>query len=242
LGDYDFYGLQGIINDGGGYAFLMNSIVMAWPLLPMVKYEPQYAKAIAKYLLNAINAARLFYPDQIDEQHQWLSNKKDITKGIIAYEGLRKHDDYGKSELKGVSPVAIGDGPKWAPGQPEESMFSIYSSAVAGIYGAIVNITNVEGILRLNCNATDFYGDNNFPIYLIYNPYPEDREINYLVDSRSDLFDLLSREYVCRNGEGGVKLKIPGQTALLNAELPPKSNVKISDHKIWCNDKKVSWK
>jgi len=241
-GDYDVYRLQGSITDGGGYAFLMNSVVMAWPLLPMVKYDPQYARAIAKYLLNAVNAARLFYPDQMDEQHQWLSNKKDITKGIIAYEGLRKHDDYGKPELKGITPVALGDGPKWAPGQPEESMFSLYSSAVAGIYGAIVNKTDIEGILRLNCNATDFYGDNDFPVYLIYNPYLENREINYSIDTASDLFDILSRNYICRNGEGAVKLEIPAHTALLIAELPSMSKIKFSNHKIWCNDKIVSWK
>lgn len=56
----------------------MNSIVLAWPLVPLVKYEPAYAKAIAKYMLNAVNASRLFYPDQIDEKHQWLPEKKTL--------------------------------------------------------------------------------------------------------------------------------------------------------------------
>ncbi len=153
-GDYDVYGLQGSITDAGGYAFLMNSVAIAWPLVPLVKYEPSFAKAIAKYMLNAVNASHLFYPDQIDDTHQWLPEKKNITKGIIAYEGLRKFDTYGKPSLKDVSPVAIGDGPRWAQGQPVESMFSLYSSAVAGIYGSIVQKTNVKGILKLDCNIT----------------------------------------------------------------------------------------
>jgi hypothetical protein len=44
-GDYDVSGLQGSITDGGGYGFFMNSVAMAWPLVPMVKYEPQYRKS-----------------------------------------------------------------------------------------------------------------------------------------------------------------------------------------------------
>ena len=92
-GDYDVSGLQGSITDGGGYAFFMNSVAMAWPLVPMVKYEPQYAVAIGKYMLNAVNASRLFYPDEVDSTHQWLPEMKNLTNGIIGYEGIRKMDD-----------------------------------------------------------------------------------------------------------------------------------------------------
>ena len=120
-------------------------------------------------------------PTMIDEKHQWLPELKDMTHGIIAYEGLRKADDYKKESLIGVVPVAIGDGPKWAPGQPESSMFSLYSTSIAGVFGAIVNTTGVEGILALNCNATDFYADNKYPVYLYYNPFPETRSVTWSV-------------------------------------------------------------
>ncbi|MGC4021758.1 MAG: hypothetical protein QM734_07350 [Cyclobacteriaceae bacterium] len=156
-GDHDVYGLQGSIIDGGGYAFLMNSFDLAWPLVPMVRYDNHYADAIGKWMLNVTNAARLFYPYEIDDQHQWLPEKKQITKNVIAYEGIRKTDlFYKKESLVGASPVALGDGPQWAKGQPEESMFSLYSSAQVGIFGSIVRKTNVEKILQINCNATDF--------------------------------------------------------------------------------------
>lgn len=89
-GDYDVSGLQGSITDGGGYAFLMNSIKPAWPFIPMVKYQPQYAKAIGKWMLNNASACRLFYPGEIDETHQWAPELKDITYDNVSYEGLRK--------------------------------------------------------------------------------------------------------------------------------------------------------
>src|SRR5699024_2725223 len=113
--------------------------------------------AIGKWMLNNASACRLFYPGEIDETHQWAPELKDITHDNVSYEGLRKADDYGKASLKGVSPVAIGDGPKWIKGNPTESMFSVYSSSPVGILGAIVCQTDVEGILRLDCNVTDFY-------------------------------------------------------------------------------------
>ena len=50
-------------------------------------------------------------------------------------------------------------------------MFSVYSSSPVGILGAIVDTTNVKGILKLDCNATDFYASRPYPVYLYYNPY-----------------------------------------------------------------------
>ncbi|MFO7369165.1 MAG: hypothetical protein R6X09_02720 [Bacteroidales bacterium] len=241
-GDLDVYGLQGSITDGGGYAFLMNSVAMAWPLVPMVKYEPQYARAIGKFMLNAVNASRLFYPDYIDEKHQWLPELKDMTQGIIAYEGLRKADDYKKESLIGVVPVAIGDGPKWVPGQPESSMFSLYSTSIVGVFGAIVNKTGVEGILALNCNATDFYAENKYPVYLYYNPFPETRSVTYLSDKKVDLFDIVSRRYLAKGERGNVSLKLPADEAVLMVVLPAGTRLKIEGSKIKAGNTVIAYK
>lgn len=226
-GEYDVSGLQGSITDGGGYGFFMNSVAMAWPLLPMVKYEPQYATAIAKYMLNMINASRLCYPDKIKEENQWLPHLKDLTNGIISYEGVRKFDDMGNPALIGVSPVAIGDGPKWVEGQPEESMFSLYSTSIVGVLGAIVNKTEVEGILALDCNATDFYGANKYPTFLYYNPYDEPKEVTYPSDANVDLFDVLSKTYITKNKSGDVMVQLPSKKAALIVVLP--AGTKLSD-------------
>lgn len=217
-GDYDVHGLQGSITDGGGYAFLMNSIKLAWPFVPMVKYQPQYARAIGKWMLNNVNACRLFFPDQIDNRHQWLPELKEITKGVVAYEGLRKTDDYGKTALKNVSPVALGDGPKWNPNNPPQSMFSLYSTSPVGIFGAMVETTNVEAILKLNCNTTDFYNKSSLPVFLLYNPYKEEKTIEYTLSNKGDLFDMVSNTYLLRNAEGKVLINIPADQAILVEE------------------------
>lgn len=219
-GEYDVSGLQGSITDNGGYAFLMNSIKPAWPFVPMVKYEPQYASAIGKWMLNNASACRLFFPGYIDEKNQWASELKDVTHNEIAYEGLRKSDDYGMYYLKGVSPVAIGDGPKWITGNPTVSMFSVYSTAPIGILGAIVDTTDVEGILKLDCNVTDFYSPRPYPVYLVYNPYDADKTITYTAARPCDLFDVVAKTCVARRVTAGTPVVIPARQARLIYELP----------------------
>ena len=241
-GDFDVSGMQGSITDGGGYGFFMNSVAMAWPLVPLVKYEPQYARAIGRYMLNAVNASRLFYPDQIEDKYQWLPEKKNITNGIIGYEGVRKTDDLNNPALAGVSPVAIGDGPKWVEGQPEESMFSLYSTSIAGVFGAIVNTTDVEGILMLDCNATDFYASYNYPVFLIYNPYGDARTISINTDGSSDLFDIVSRTYLARNIQDTGTIEIPAGEAVVMVQLPSGTRLKAEGRKIKAGDSVIAYR
>ncbi len=240
-GDYDVYGLQGSITDGGGYAFFMNSVAMAWPLVPLVKYEPQYARAIGKYMLNAVNASRLFYPDQIEEENQWLPLLKDLTSGIIGYEGLRKTDDMDNPALTGISPVAIGDGPKWVAGQPPESMFSLYSTSIAGVFGAIVNKTEVDGILTLDCNATDFYVENKYPVFLYYNPYNVEKTVSYSSKKSVDLFDIVSKKYLAKGKSGKVSIKLPPDEAMVIVALPAGTKLKSEGSRIKAGDVVISY-
>ena len=238
-GDYDVSGLQGSITDRGGYAFLMNSIKPAWPFVPLVKYQPQYAKAIGKWMLNNASACRLFYPGYIDDKHQWAPELKDMTGNTIAYEGLRKEDDYGKEELKGVSPVALGDGPKWIKGNPTASMFSVYSSSPVGILGAIVDTTDVKGILRLNCNATDFYAPRPYPVYLYYNPYEDVKDVTYQALGACDLFDIVAKEYVAKNVNGTTAINIPAKNARLIVELPAGTTLSVENNQIIANKQHI---
>lgn len=221
-GNYDVYGLQGSTTDGGGYAFFMNSVKLMWPMVPVVKYEPQFADAIGKWMLNAANACRLFYPTEIDDEHQWLPELKNCTDGNIAYEGLRKYDKYGKESLEGVSPVALGDGPQWTSSNGDETMFSIYSTAPVGILGALVQKTDVEGIIRIDCNVTDFYADRPYPVYMYYNPFGEDREVTYSTEAydTADLFDLVSRTYVSESVYKSSRITVPAGHSLVIVELP----------------------
>ena len=237
-GDYDIAGLQGSLIDGGGFAFLMNSIDVAWPFVPLVKYQPQYARAIGKWMLNNVNSCRLFFPDQIPDSLQCLPGMQDYTSSVIAYEGLRYRDDrYMPEEHAGKHPIALGDGPLWNEKNPPESMFSVYSTSAVGILGAIVRTTDVEGILRLDCNATDFYASKPWPVYLMYNPHGDVREVTYTPVSgfSCDLLDAVSGKYLAKGVKGSCKIRIEADSAALIAELP--AGTKVTDNTILYNEK-----
>jgi hypothetical protein len=238
-GEYDIHGLQGSLTQEGGYGFLMNTFDMAWALVPLVKYDPKYTKTIGKWMLNTANASRLFYPYEIPDENQWLPELKTITKNVIAYEGVKKIDAYGKENLKGISPVALGDGPNWVVSQPEESMFSIYGSAHVGIFGSIIEKTNVDKILKLDCQATDFYSEKNYPIFLYYNPYEESKEITFNNSGtvNVDLFDIISGIRVAENILTTGVFSIPPDAAQLIIVIPAGSEIEYKEGRGLINGK-----
>jgi hypothetical protein len=88
-----------------GYGFVMETFAYAWPLAAAVRYDNRLARGVEKWLLHAVDAARLFYPDQLPppQQTDWEWAKKHAT--AIPYEGLmQRHPETG---LPG--PFAAGD-------------------------------------------------------------------------------------------------------------------------------------
>lgn len=243
-GDYDIHGLQGSREQADAFGFLMNTFSLAWPLVPMVRYDPQYARATGKWMLNAANAARLCYPYDIADENQWLPERKSVTRNVIAYEGLRKNDTYGKEALEGVSPVALGDGPLWTEGQPPESMFSIYGSGFAGIFGAIIEKTNVTEILQLDCLATDFYRKEAYPTFLYFNPHSEAKTIHYTAKVQNKpvkLYDLVSGKMIADNISKKGEFSIPPDHVRVLVEIPAAIELEEKEGKVYAGDIVVAW-
>lgn len=215
-GSYDCHGLSSSFADCGylstldlpqkdkkseaGYAFAMNTFSMVAALLPVCKYDKAYAHDIAKWALNAMNAARLFYPGAHDARHQSCGFWHGDPYNCLAYEGLRKRWD-------GQEPYATGDPIRYAWDAID---IGIYGSAHVGLLGGVMRKTDVEGILQLDLNRTDIAGDNAIPAYLYFNPHGEAKEITPPAPG-TRLYDVLAG----RMAEG-PKLRLEaGQTALI---------------------------
>ena len=234
----DISGTVGSTVDHGGYGFLMNTFDAAWPLIPIVRYEPAYATAIGKWMLNAVNASRYFYPQYMPREHQTIPQFADVTKGVIAYEGISKASTFDTLYTSLKAPVAQGDGPKWVPGKnPEVSQFSIYGSAHAGIFGGIVDKTNVDGILQLDLLATDFYADKTFPSFLYYNPYDKEKTVSFALEgkAKTDIYNIITRQYIARNARGSVKVKIPALQSAVIVCIPSNGKVTYEGDKMLVN-------
>ena len=59
-------GLMGSTQDGGGYAFAMNTFDAVMGFVPMVRYDARFAEDIARWITCASQSAQTFYPQGLD--------------------------------------------------------------------------------------------------------------------------------------------------------------------------------
>lgn len=241
---FDISGIVGSTVDHGGYGFLMNTYDAAWPLLPMARYDQSYAAAMGKWMLNAANATKLFYPQYMPEEHQTIPKLADVTKGVIGYEGIIKKSSYKQHEdLKG--PVAQGDGPLWVPNKnPEVSQFSVYGSGHVGIFGSIIRTTNVEGVLQLNLLATDFFHDKAYPTFLYYNPYAESKTVLIDVEKnqKTDLYDAVTGDFIARDISSSGEIKLEPHSAAVIVCVPSGGKVSYEKNRMLVDDVVVDYR
>lgn len=224
-GEYDVHGLMGSLTDNGGYAFAMNTFAAAGALAPVVRYDPRYAHDIGKWMLNTANNARLFYADGIPENLQSGAAWKGGPEHVVPYEGLRK-------TYKGKTPYASGDPTVYYWGNTD---FSLYSGSYVGFLGGLIQETNVNGILRIDCLKTDYFHDSSYPTYLYYNPHESAKsvEVTGLGSTEVDLYDTVTGQIVAQSVTGSAMISIPADQAAVIALLPAGMQMTMKDHSIW---------
>jgi len=226
----DCHGLVGAINrppwrrSGGGYAFAMNTFCLAWPMVPLVRYDDRYARAIGKWMLHAANAARLFYSDAHLPERQSCPYWKGDPDHSIAYEGLRHYWDAEETLYASGDPVKH----KWG----YKTDYGIYGSAFSGVFGGIIRTTNVKYILQLDCLATESFPSKAFPTFLYFNPYDETKEIEMDVGLRPcDLYDTTNGSYVRKKVTGKTSFPVAADSAALIVVAPSKGKLTREGHK-----------
>ena len=245
-GDINVSGMVGSTTDRGGYGFLMDTYDMAWPIVPLVRYDQAYANMVGIWMLNAANVSRLFYPQYMPESHQSLYSMRSMTKDVVAYEGIIKNSN-ANPQLS--PPVAQGDGPGWATGNPPSTEFGVYGSSHVGIFGSIISYTTEPTILQLNLLATDSYHAPAYPSYLYYNPNAQAKTITLdlvamrkgssLINSTQaiSLYDTVSAQVVATNlTSAKTTLTIPAQSSRSLVIIPTGGNVTTSGTKLLINN------
>jgi len=365
-GQMDCSGLTGsIVSQKGDYAFAMNTFEKAGSLVPLVRYDERFARAIGKWMLNAANSARLFYANGLPEDHQsdadWARHNDPAF--CIAYEGLRrtfteidrvtadfqtlhgrvrsgtfkdamytnKHyqvleeeasrgecrlthiweaaltetashklnvvgkcqgnetfqisyaaspegpytralvfnsqDDVSRSvefvtpgdllylkvedmghgtaadgpsafhvddiwivSASNKSPFATGDAKagRWA-----QTNFGLYGSSFVGVFGGIIETTNVPGVLKLDCLATDYFRAPAWPTFLYYNPHAEVKtvEIDLGADAKN-VYDAVANRFFLRDVAGNASLTIGPDAAVLAVIAPAQSNPEYKENRL----------
>jgi len=243
--EYDVHGLVGQ-RKWEQYAFAMNTFSQVAALAPIVKYNPAYSHSIGKWILNAANASRLFYADEHPKNRQTSAVWQGDPEHVICYEGVRKKIDNvnGFGPLIGIlaekGPYAVGDQVKNMSAMTD---ICLYGSAWVGMLASIVDTTNVKGILRLNCNATDFFSQKDYPVYLYFNPYFETKEVVLEgIDGQVNIFDLVSKQYVGKSVSGKPVISIKGNTAMTMVYIPAGAKITIKKNQLWANNQIIDFK
>jgi len=212
-GNYDVNGLIGEVNGSNDYAFLMNTFEQVGALVPLVRYDDRFARAIGKWVLNASNAARLFYtnylPDQNQDSEEWAHQYD--PNSYISHEALRE-TQYGQS------PYATGDAVSGGWGMTN---LALYTSSHVGILGGIIDTTNVEKILKLDLLKTDYFHDMSYPTFLYFNPFNENKMVDlYVGNGLYDIYDAVSNTFLMNGITGTTTITIPSDEAVVAVVTP----------------------
>ncbi|MCW8849313.1 MAG: LamG domain-containing protein, partial [Melioribacteraceae bacterium] len=224
-GGIDVSGIIGEVNGSNDYAFLMNTFEQASALIPVIRYDERFANSIGKWMLNAANAARLFYPNYLPKFKQDSEEWSDIydPNSYIGHEALRQ-------EVYNVSPFGTGDAMAGGWGATN---LALYASSHAGIYGGIIDTTNIEGILKLDLLKTDYFQENSYPTYLYYNPYPEGKNIKLDIGPNNKaIYESISNNFLNTNVSGAVELYIPPKNSILIVLVPSGKTSQYSLNKL----------
>ncbi len=228
-GGFDVSGLIGEANDAGNdYAFQLNGVQQAAALVPMVRYDKRFARAIGKWMLNLSNATRLYYPGFLPAGQQdasaWSSTND--PQHVVGYEAMRQ-------KYQNLSPFSTGDAVQggWAA-----TNLALYGTGSIGYLGAIVEKTNVDKVLKLDLLKTDFYGSTAYPTYLFYNSHPTAQNVQFAVgNALVDIYESISENFVHQNVSGTVNLSIPANQAILITVCPTGGTVSFDKNKMLIN-------
>ncbi len=214
VGTWGGYNADGLIGEVAGtdYAFVLNGFQQAAALVPLVRYDPRFARTVGRWMINLASASRLFYhpflPDANQDGESWA--RQYDPQGFIPYEALREREN-------GIAPFATGDAVRggWAA-----TNLSLYSGASVGYLAALVDTTEVRGVIRLDLRATDFFGDG-YDTYLYYNGTLNGETVLLPLPAGAfDLYDPARDRFLARGATGSFPLDVTPDDALVVVLVP----------------------
>jgi len=130
----------------------------------------------------------------------------------------------------GISPFATGDGifNDWS-----KTDLALYGSAFVGFLGALVEPTDVQGILQIDCRATECFLPPSYPTYLFYNPFDSAKIIRLRNQAPNvRLYDTVRNRTVSMN----ATFEILADSAAVIVVCPPDGQLRREGRKMLCDD------
>jgi len=107
-----------------------------------------------------------------------------------------------------------------------QTNLGLYGSSHIGILGAIVERTDIDGILGLDMLATDYYRNDAYPTYLLYNPYQEVKTaLVQLPAGNFDIYDAVSNQVIINDVTGSAGIPVPLDASVIIVYIPAGSEI-----------------
>ena len=143
-------------------------------------------------------------------------------------------DDIWIESRSKLSPYATGDAKSSGWGKTN---LGVYGSVFVGILAGLIDKTNIEGVLQLDCLATDFFHTPAYPTYLYYNPFSKSVNIKLETgDNTKDLYECLNNTFIADNITGNLNISIPPKSSKLIVICPANSIITHSNNKLYSDD------
>lgn len=208
-------------------AYSMETFMPLQFFLPAVRYCPQLADAVGKYVRCMLSNFQLFYA----RGHQALYETKPDLDSSIPYEKL-------EYERAGHVPAACGD---------FHGHRSIYGAGYLMWLEAMARATNDADIYALDLSLTDWLAAEKYPVYLLRNPHDDAREVRFTIAPiwaklqpalfsggklRATLHDLENNVHTVALDE--ITMTIPAHETILVAILPEGESPVVRGEMITC--------
>ncbi|HET9055142.1 MAG TPA: hypothetical protein VFM90_13270, partial [Cyclobacteriaceae bacterium] len=232
----DVSGLIGEANDGGNdYAFALNGYQQAAALVPLIKYDKRFTRDIAKWTLNVANASRFFYRPYLTNQDDFAWSAEHDPDAVIGYEALKEKDSHNSNKPLNGTGDAKRNG--WAP-----TNLGLYGSSSIGYLAAALDKTDVEGILLLDLNKTDFFTSDAYPSFALYNPHTENKVVTLTLPAGShDIYDAISEAVIVSGASGTATVTVKADEAVLLVYVPAGSSLVDVNGKLMADGKVVDY-
>lgn len=108
--------------------------------------------------------------------------------------------------------------------ETSDQKLSVLSGTYLGLLGAMIEPTNIDGILKVDLNTNEYYIDEarQYPSFLMFNPHEDEKTVTYEIQSEGkvDLYDMVSHSFIAQNVMNKTEINIKSTDAVIILEIP----------------------
>jgi hypothetical protein len=111
-----------------------------------------------------------------------------------------------------------------------------------GFLGGICALTDVPGILRWDCVATDWFHAPAYPTYLYYNPHDAAKTVTVSLEKSADLYDLVAGRSIAKSVRADYKMALAPDQVVVLVHVPTEGKVRRQGGRMMVNDVPVDYR